>query len=127
MRNLDLRKFLGWIFAATALLYLLIYLPSNRYVIFHPLYAFLPPRQLIYVPFFVLVCIVSGVAWWTVWKDKPSARGWGVAASAVHILVFLRPVLFFPGSVWWHHMGALWVGIVGLAVFSPWYGKHESH
>ena len=117
MENPDLRKFLGWIFAATSLLYLLIYLPRNRHLFFHPSYMFQPLRNVLYVPFFVLVSIVCGVAWWTVWKGTPSARGWGLAASIVQILIFLRPVLLFPPYAWWHHIGALCVGIVGLVVF----------
>ena len=125
MENIDLRKLLGWIFAATSLLYLLIALPRNRYLVFHPSEMFLSLRHALYVPFFVLIIIVCGAAWWTIWKGMSSARGWALAASIVQILIFLRSILVFHPYGWSHHIGALCIGIVGLVVFSPWYERRE--
>jgi hypothetical protein len=58
------------------------------------------------------------MAWWTIWKEKPAARFWGIAASLVEILIYFRPIIFHSHYVWWHHAGALYIGIVGLVVFS---------
>jgi len=123
MEDIDLKKLLGWIFAATALFYLLIAIPRNRHLVLHPSEMFPSLRNLLYVPFFVLVFIVCGVAWWTTWKGKHSARVWALAASIVQILVYLRSILLFHPYAWWHHAGALFIGIVGLIVFSPWYER----
>lgn len=120
---IDLRKFLGWIFAATSLLYLLIDLPRNRYLVFHPSEMFLSLRNALNVPFFVLVIIVCGTAWWTTWKGKSSSRGWALAASIVQILIFLRGRLLFHPYAWWHHIGAFCIGVIGLVVFSSWYER----
>jgi len=68
---------------------------------------------------------VFGVAWWTVWKGKPSARGWGIAASLFYILVSLLPIIFFSRSVWagvgvvLTNFGlVLAIGVAGLVAFS---------
>ena len=45
--------------------------------------AFLTFRDLLITTFFAIVPIVCAVAWWTIWTGKPSARGWGIAASRV--------------------------------------------
>ena len=37
--------------------------------------------------------IVCGLAWWTIWKRKSSARPWGVAASLMNISVFIPPMI----------------------------------
>jgi len=75
------------------------------------------PNLLIDVLFPVVVATITGVAWWTILKGKPSARFWGIAASLMYILIFLRPIIFSLRSVWWHHVGALFIGIIGLVEF----------
>jgi hypothetical protein len=66
----------------------------------------------------VTVCpieaIVFGLAWWSVWKEKPSARFWGVAASLIWLLTALIAYVQFSRLTW-----ALPIaGIAGLIAFS---------
>jgi len=114
----NIRKALCWIFAITSLEYLLISLRSILYATHRP-YAFPLFRSLlIAVSFPVVVATVSGVAWWIIWKGKPSARGWGIAASLMNILIFLQPIIFSSRSPWYYHVGALLIGIGGVVAFS---------
>jgi hypothetical protein len=73
---------------------------------------------------FSLVAINSGMAWWSVWKQKASARRWALAASSWNVL--LGAPLFYYWLYGWSgyrqlFLGWLWfptvVGIVGLAAF----------
>jgi hypothetical protein len=60
-------------------------------------------------------------------KGEPLARGWGIAASLMYILIFLRPIIFFSRSVWWHHVGALVIGVIGLVMFLRRCEQHDPH
>jgi hypothetical protein len=118
-----IRKVLCWIFACTSFLYLENFHQVILYMI-HQDYAPSVLRSLLIAASFdILVAGISGVAWWTIWKGVTSARGWAVAASAIHILIFLRQFIIRSRPVWGHHVGALIIGIVGLVTFM-WRDKH---
>jgi len=111
----DVKKVLCWIFGATSVLYSLmsaqsVYGISRRYTMLgaHDL--------LLTFLFQVLVATLTAVAWWTILKDMPTARGWGIAASLTYVLIFLRPVILSLRSAWPHHVGALIIGVVGLLI-----------
>ena len=110
----DIKRFMRWIFAATSVLYLLIYLPTFLWSVHRRPYDLLFLDNLLTGTLFSVVPIVCGVACWVIWKGKPSARGWGIAASLMHIVIFLRPIILSFRSPWWHHIGALAIGIIGL-------------
>src|SRR3989442_8951790 len=82
----DIRKFICWIFAFSSWLYLLLFVRSILTTI-HRHNAFLSLRNLLSVAFFLVVAVICGAAWRTIWKEQPSARGWGIAASVMHILI----------------------------------------
>jgi peptidoglycan biosynthesis protein MviN/MurJ (putative lipid II flippase) len=116
MQDTDIRKILCWIFACTSLLYFLLSLRSIYTISRH--HAFVTLRNLlIAVLFEVVVAAITGITWWTILKGKPSAGGWGIAASLMYILIFLWPIIFSLRSVWPHHVGALVIGMVGLVAF----------
>jgi hypothetical protein len=113
----DIRKVLCWVFGCTSLLYVLICFRSMYTISRH--HPSLTVRNvLISLLFEVVVAIFTGVAWLTILKGKPSARGWGIVASLSEILIFFWPIIFSLRSVWPHHAGALLIGIVGLIWFS---------
>jgi hypothetical protein len=112
-----IRKVLGWIFAITSLIYLADLYRIIRYAIHQKYPPSVLQNLLIAASFSVVVAAISGVAWWTIWKRTSSARGWAIAASIAHILIFLRQFLFPSRAVWGHHAGALVIGIVGLIAF----------
>ncbi len=123
MRDQAVRKVLCWIFACTSVLYVALFLRSIYAVSQN--YAFLTlSNLLIFVLFEAVVAAVTGTAWWTILKGEPSARGWGIAASLMYILIFLRPVIFPWGTGGLHHAGALIIGIVGLVNFLR---RNEQH
>jgi uncharacterized membrane protein len=113
--QIDLKKILCWLFACTALMYLLIPNLSVLSAIRRVNASHL--GSLFVVTFAAIVPILCAVAWWTIWKKKPSARAWGIAASIVEILIFARSALLSVPAAWPHHLGALFIGIVGLVVF----------
>jgi len=120
----DFRKFMAWVFAVTSLEYSVSFARSLPNAIkYH--YALSLLERLLYAPTFpATVAIICGVAWWTGWKGKRWARGWGIAASLMWILIFLRQFVIRLQSVPGRHVGALFIGSVGLAAFL-WYGKER--
>jgi len=132
------RKYLCWVFAFTSLVSLQLALSSILRTI-HRQSTFLPLRDLPVATVFTIVAAVFGVAWWTVWKGKPSARGWGIAASLINILVSLLPAIivlyvqvvyshFSSGSIWREFdvvLPVLAVGVTGLVAFWPRYEKSD--
>jgi hypothetical protein len=120
----DFRQFMGWMFAFTCLVDSITFVRTVPAAIHLP-YALSLRDRLLYAPVFPAVfAAISGVAWWTIWKGKPSARWWGVAASLMWILTFLRPFIIVLPPVWGRHAGALFVGGIGLLTFL-WYGKER--
>ncbi len=125
-----LRKYLSWVFAFTSLVCLQIALSSILHTIhpsiLHPVHRHYALLLFLLVPtLFTILAAVFGVAWWTVWKGKPSARGWGIAASLFYILVSLLPIISFSRSVWagvgvvLTNFGlVLAIGAAGLVAFS---------
>jgi len=124
MQDKEVRKVLCWIFACTSVLYVVLFL-RNIYATSQN-YAFLTlGNLLIFVLFEAVVAAITGTAWWSILKGEPSARGWGIAASLMYILIFLRPIIFPWGTGWLHHVGALVIGIVGLVNFLLRYEQHD--
>ncbi len=120
----DIKKVLGWVFACMSLLHVWISLRSMYLISRH--YASFTLRNLFFaVLFHVVVATICGVAWWTIWKGKPSARVWGIAASLVMILVFFQPLIYPLGRPWWSYLSALAIGIMGLIEFLR--HKESSH
>ena len=111
----DLRKYLCWCFAFQSLVILLF--PFRRVVYaMHRHHALLALPSLLNAAFFSVTAAILGVAWWTVWKGRPSARGWGIAASLTYFLIFFHPDIFPSRSIW-RHVGALLVGTIGMVAF----------
>ncbi|MGA7242115.1 MAG: hypothetical protein WBX19_02980 [Terracidiphilus sp.] len=101
-----LRKLLGWNFALFAVVSIL----NGCWLLIEPIHgrgASLPiPLLAVEVAFFV-------VAWWMIWKGKPSARIWGGAGSLMLILDSLYFYIRTSRSLW----GMLMLGSVGVAAF----------
>jgi hypothetical protein len=124
----EIRGLLTWLFAFTALVCFAIALPrlllalrsahaGNNSLVLHRLLAPL-----------VLSAFggVFAVAWWASFRERPSARLWGIVASLLNILVVLsgsilrffvlhRSFASFPISC---AVGTLAVGLAGVVVFS---------
>lgn len=118
-----IRKVLCWIFLVTSLLNLTVFL---RCVVYGARYHYTPPLLLSLIVTASVsgaVALCSGFAWWTLWRKKAFAKGWAIAASASSLLIFIRPFVFPTQPAWDHHLGALFIGIVGLIAFT-WPDKH---
>jgi predicted permease len=81
-------------------------------------------RGLLITALYIILAIIYGLAWWTVWKRKPSGRGWGIAASLIYIPVSLWGIIFFAQPFWGFEGVAMAVGIAGLVAFL-WCSKIE--
>ena len=76
-------------------------------------------RNLLAGPLFeFILAALTGIAAWTVWKARPSARGWAIVACLLYLLAFIRPFLIPMRPVPDHNLIALVVGLVGLAAFA---------
>jgi hypothetical protein len=67
---------------------------------------------------YTLLSIVFGVAWWVVWKERPSTRVWGIIASLAYLFIYIQPILVASGFVWWHSLFDLVFGVLGLVIFN---------
>jgi hypothetical protein len=106
---------MGWVFAISSMYCvlaanLLILQGIDRH------YDFRALLTLLVEAFHPVVAIIFGVAWWTILKDKPSARGWGITASLIFVLTPLWAMIYsasFSGSIGFE----LAIGFVGLLAF----------
>jgi drug/metabolite transporter (DMT)-like permease len=74
---------------------------------------------------FALLTYIFGMAWWTVWKEKPSGKSWGIAASLINNLVMIMAYILHKRSLSGYQWEVLAIGIVGLIAFL-WPDKEES-
>jgi hypothetical protein len=68
--------------------------------------------------FYSAMAALSGIALWATWKDKSWARGSAVAASSIHVLVFLRQFVIPVRPAWDHYLSSLIVAVIGVVAFS---------
>jgi hypothetical protein len=52
-----------------------------------------------------------------VWKERPSARVWGITASLAYLFIYSQPVLIGSKFVWWHSFFDFLFGVLGLLIF----------
>jgi hypothetical protein len=110
------RNVLCWIFAANCLGYTFFSARSLPNAIRQQHALSLLHILLIPPAFSVAVALICGIAWWTVWKRKQSAKGWAIAASIMYILDFLRQFII-PLHMWGKDIEGLFIGVVGLVAF----------
>ena len=91
----SLRKLLYWVFALTAITCLQISIANFARSLQIPTHV--PLWRACSVPAgFFLMAVVFAMAWWTVWRQRPSGKIWGVAASLINIVTGLWPMVFYP-------------------------------
>lgn len=88
----------------------------------------LPPRSLLggasFVALFVvlplLAAAIFGAAWWSLWKQKPRAKEWGIAASTILFLIW-TPMIYFGWRIYFGFERWAWyvpaIGALGLIEF----------
>jgi hypothetical protein len=79
----------------------------------HSRYASHPVVRAESLTIFPIEATIFGVAWWSVWKRKPSAKFWGIAGSLTWILTWLIAYLQFSRFHWVF----LACGIAGMVAF----------
>lgn len=101
--NWDYGPYMPWIFGASALANVVLSIRSipiamsRHYAL--PLYY----RPLLMPAFSIVSVIVFGLASWTSWKRHRAAVDWGVAASFLYFVTFLRPFILHLHVVWYLH------------------------
>jgi peptidase M50-like protein len=108
------RKNLSWVFIFISLVCLQIAV-SSMLAANHRHHSLLLFRYFLAPFIFTMMAAVHGVAWWTIWKNKPSARIWGLAASLINLLISVGLIYLSrsPRRLWL----VLGVGIAGLIAF----------
>jgi hypothetical protein len=114
-----LRKFLGWNFAFLSLICAV----ASFWITLSTVHVQLNkapshPFALLLNAVFPAVALIFGVTWWEVWKQRPFARAWGIAASALLAAVPLRRIILFPQTAHGYTVVVLAIGIAGVVVFS---------
>ena len=74
-------------------------------------------RSLLVTAFLAIAVILYALAWWTVWKEKPSGRGWGIVASLIYLSVSLSGILLFARPLLGYEGILLALGAAGLFAF----------
>src|SRR5579872_2798229 len=121
-----LRRYLSWCFAFTSLLLLFIPIWRVALQIYRHCTSLVLPI-LFRTTLFLVGASIFGAAWSSVRKERPFARGWGIAASLTYLLIFLFHSLSFPWqSVRGHHVGALVIGTIGMVAFLRRDEQHHS-
>src|SRR6266700_2578984 len=119
----DVRKSLGWVFAFTSLVCLSISVSLTPGMLRHhprSMHLSLTSRLLIIgLPWlFPLFTVVFGMAWWTSFRAKSSARIWAIIASLINIQTALFPLLVPPHSF----LNGFWLifalGVLGIVAFA---------
>jgi hypothetical protein len=121
-----LRKYISWIFALTFLIGVPITYSTTLNVL-RAIHQSHPPAPLSFTfQIYLLVApwimplqtAVFGVAWWAVFREKRSARAWGIVASLVFLAWVILPLLTPPRFFWSGDLLILVIGVVGLIAFS---------
>jgi hypothetical protein len=118
-----LRKYLCWIFGFSSLVCLQLAI-SSLLSLHHRRHGSFLLLNLLVPTLFTAQAAVFGVAWWTVWRGKPSARGWGITASVINVLLPL-PIIYLSRS-----LRGIWlilaIGVAGLVAFWRRYEEPDS-
>ena len=88
---------------------------------FHRYHDILTVRAILVPAFFLVQTPIYGMASWTVWKRKPSARVWAIVASLTYILIPLLAIwagVHLSRPIRGCSVVMLVVGVTGLIVFS---------
>ena len=89
---LTLRKSLCWVFALTAIICFRI----GFWPVLSSIFRQSDPTSfhaLLVDALFAASAVVFAAAWWTTLRSKSTARGWGLAASALILLLAMLPTL----------------------------------
>jgi hypothetical protein len=111
----DLRKVMCWGFLCWAIRDLALSLRSIVYLREHSFSISLNPLSM---PIFtLLVALICGAAWLTIWQNKAGARVWALLASVMLVLVFVRQFVIPVPILWHRNAPALISGVIGLIAF----------
>jgi len=115
----DIRMVAAWVFAVVCVPYAWVAVRDCIHIIHWHNTPFILHRLLISVLYLATVAVTGGMAWWTVWKGRPSARLWAIAASIMQLVIFVRTLMDPTRSFWSYQWGALIVGTIALGIFIP--------
>jgi hypothetical protein len=111
----DIRKSMGWVFGVSALMTIWKFFSMIRWMNDFG-YDFVQLRSL-FLAYFPALAMVNTMAWWSIWKDKRWARGWGIAASLICIELPIRRMIRFHHSPWGDLGGLVVIGVACLIAF----------
>ena len=113
----ELKGLLCWIFAITFLICARIAFFDILRAI-HWQHGFLSNSRLVLIPaMFTILAVVLGMACFTIWRGKPSANRWGIAASLTYLLPTVVAIIYSSHSLLRHTAVTLALGAVGLFAF----------
>jgi hypothetical protein len=120
------------IFALTSV----VYFGYSLYTVYRH-HAGMPVRMQFGLALGLTLAFIFGAAWWNLWMERPSADSWGIAASFVYALMFLRAILTTNPPDLAHNLahnfdwlfknvGGLAMGTFGIVVFSHYFQQDDS-
>ncbi|MGA7219448.1 MAG: hypothetical protein WBX38_14090 [Candidatus Sulfotelmatobacter sp.] len=122
---LELRKILSWLFGICFLVFVPAALGSIVRMVNRP-YAIPTLRNLLFAVLFSAMATVFGMACISTWRGKSSAKGWGLSASLIYILLSLYSTIRLRRPIWSSFGLLLAVGVAGLVAFSWPYERPKS-
>lgn len=74
-------------------------------------------REVCFIAILPVMAAIFGIAWWTVWKERPSAKVWAVAASLISLLGSLWLISHSWRLARWCTWSGAATGAAGLVLF----------
>jgi hypothetical protein len=121
----ELRKILSWLFGICFLVFVPAALGSIVRM-FHRPFAIPTLRSLLFSALFPVMATIFGMACISTCRGKSSAKGWGVSASLIYILLFSYSTIRLSRPIWSSFGLLLAAGVAGLVAFSWPYERPKS-
>ena len=119
-----LRAIMGWVYGISFLLLLIgspqVVLAIAKVLRDHQYTSWSFKTRLVALTFVSILFaayIAFVVAWWTNWRRTRSARGWGIAASLIYVLLSIEILIEPTVSTWGVSGFELAMGVMGLIAF----------
>lgn len=115
MKDLNLRTFMGWAFAAQVVFDTLREIVSTIFLYRH--IAILSHRNMLFMASYLAPALICGVASWVILEKKSFARVWGVVASLTFLDTLLRFHFFPNGYSWVWIIPTIFITVTGVLIF----------
>lgn len=110
------KKFFGWLYGFLCLVCLCVS-SWGAYSAVHRHHGSVPFLFLVPSAVMLIFGAVFGMAWWSTWKEDPSARFWGILASLLNLFIPASSMYFFHARFGKSKYETIVLGLLGLFAY----------